>query len=258
MPVPSVPSRNASGRKIVVMGATSKIAQEIARLAAAEGMEFLLLARRPNRLAAIAADLAARGAARVDTIAADLSDIASHPALVQEVLARMPGFDTLLLAYGTLGDQLRAEQSPDYALAELNTNFTSAASLLMRLSAPLAARGGGCVAVITSVAGDRARRSNYVYGTAKGALSLFVQGLRAQLYSSGVRVLTIKPGPVYTPMTAHLPGSGRFADPAAVARAIYREMEQGSRDIVYVPGIWRWIMAVIRLIPERIGKRLKF
>jgi decaprenylphospho-beta-D-erythro-pentofuranosid-2-ulose 2-reductase len=259
----TVSGRTVSGqtmpsRKIVILGATSKIAQEIARLAAAEGKELLLVARHPARLAVVAGDLAARGASRVEPVACDLADIAAHPALVKEILAKMPDFDTLLLAYGTLGEQARAEDSPEYALAELNTNFTSAVSLLMRLSAALAARRGGSIAVITSVAGDRARRSNYVYGTAKGALSLFVQGLRAKLYTSGVRVLTIKPGPVSTPMTAHMPGSRNFADPAAVARAIYREIEQGSRDILYVPGYWRWIMLVIRLIPEKIGKRLKF
>jgi short-subunit dehydrogenase len=257
-PGSAMPGPSLSRRKIVVLGATSKIAQEIARLAAAEGKELLLVARHPERLAVVAGDLAARGASRVEAVAADLADVAGHPALVGEIAARMPDFDTLLLAYGTLGEQARAEESPEYALAELNTNFTSAASLLMRLAAPLAARRGGCIAVITSVAGDRARRSNYVYGTAKGALSLFAQGLRAQLHRAGVRVLTVKPGPVYTPMTAHLAGSRGFADPAAVARAVYRELEQGSRDILYVPGYWRWIMLVIRLIPERIGKRLTF
>ncbi|MGC2209664.1 MAG: SDR family NAD(P)-dependent oxidoreductase [Candidatus Korobacteraceae bacterium] len=255
--------RKTQSRKIVVLGATSKIAQEIARLAAADHKELLLVARHPERLAAVTGDLAARGASRVESIAADLAAIDSHPALVSEILAKMPDFDTLLLAYGSLGDQARAEDSPEITLTELNTNFTSAVSLLTRLSPVLAARGvteqpRACIAVITSVAGDRGRRSNYIYGTAKGALALFAQGLRAKLYSAGIRVLTIKPGPVATPMTAHMPGSAKFADPAAVARAIYREIEQGRRDILYVPGKWRWIMTVIRLIPESIGKQLKF
>jgi short-subunit dehydrogenase len=256
-------SRKTPSEKIVVLGATSKIAQEIARLAAAEHKELLLVARHPERLAVVAGDLAARGASRVESISADLAVIDSHPALVNQILAKMPDFDTLLLAYGSLGDQSRAEDSVEVTLAELNTNFTSAVSLLTRLSAVLAARHvteqpRGCIAVITSVAGDRARRSNYIYGTAKGALALFAQGLRAKLYSAGVRVLTIKPGPVATPMTAHMPGSAKFADPVLVARAIYREIEHGSRDVLYVPGHWQWIMTVIRLIPESIGKRLKF
>ena len=246
-------------RKIVVLGATSKIAQEIARLAAAEGKELLLVGRNPERLAAVAGDLAARGAARVESSPPTSADIAAHPALVDEILAKMPDFDTLLLAYGSLGEQARAEDSAEYALAELNTNFTSAVSLLTRLSNALMA-GAAADASPSSPRWPATgrRRSNYLYGTAKGALALFAQGLRAKLYSAGVRVLTIKPGPVSTPMTAHLPGSRNFADPAAVARAIYREIEHGSRDILYVPGRWRWIMTVIRLIPERIGKKLKF
>jgi short-subunit dehydrogenase len=241
-----------------VLGATSKIAQEIARLAAADRKEILLVGRRAERLATIAGDLAVRGAAVVQWVPADLADVASHPALVDELLAKMPNFDTVLLAYGTLGEQARAEDSAEYALSEIATNFTSAVSLLTRLSAVLEQRRTGCIAVITSVAGDRGRRSNYVYGTAKGALALFAQGLRAKLFSAGVRVLTIKPGPVLTPMTAELPGSQKFANPQAVARTIYREIEAGNRDILYVPSHWRWVMMVIRHIPERIGKKLKF
>ena len=245
-------------QRIVVLGATSKIAQEFARLAAADKKELLLVGRVPERLVIVAGDLAARGATTVDFVSADLADIASHPLLVNEVLEKMPNFDTVLLAYGTLGQQARAEDSAEYALSELTTNFTSAVSILTRLSAVLMQRRTGCIAVITSVAGDRARRSNYIYGTAKGALALFTQGLRAKLFSAGVRVLTIKPGPVFTPMTADLPGSHKFANPEAVARTIYREIEHGNRDILYVPGYWRWVMTVIRHIPERIGKKLKF
>lgn len=245
-------------RRIVVLGATSKIAQEIARLAAAEAKELLLVARNPDRLAAVAGDLAARGAAKIDRICADLADLSSHGPIVDQILAKMPDFDTVLVAYGTLGDQARAEGSAEYALAELTTNFTSAVSLLTRLSSLLLARGGGCIAIITSVAGDRARRSNYVYGTAKGGLALFAQGLRARLASVGVRVLTIKLGPVSTPMTASMPRSWMFADPQAVARAIYSEMEHGKREIIYVPGYWRWVMLGIRLIPESVAKQVNF
>jgi len=245
-------------QRIVVLGATSKIAQEIARLAAADRKELLLVGRRPERLATVAGDLAARGAAIVDCVSTDLANIASHPALVDEILAKMPNFDTVLLAYGTLGEQARAEDSAEYALSELTTNFTSAASLLTRLSTVLMQRRSGCLAVITSVAGDRARRSNYIYGTAKGALALFTQGLRAKLFAAGVRVLTIKPGPVATPMTVHLAGSLKFANPEAVARTIYREIEHGNSDILYVPRYWRWVMIVIRHIPESVSKKLKF
>jgi short-subunit dehydrogenase len=244
--------------KILVLGATSKIAQEIARLAAADKKELLLVARHQERLNTVAGDLLARGAGKVQCVCADLADISGHDAVIGDILAKAPDFDTILLAYGTLGDQTRAEESPDYAVSELNTNFNSAVSLLTRFSTPLAARGTGCIAVITSVAGDRARRSNYVYGTAKGALSLFTQGLRAKLADTGVRVITIKPGPVATPMTAGMANSRRFARPEAVARTIYRAIERGKPDILYVPFYWRWIMLVIRAIPESIAKRMKF
>jgi decaprenylphospho-beta-D-erythro-pentofuranosid-2-ulose 2-reductase len=245
-------------RKIVVLGATSKIAQEVARLWAAEGKQLLLVARHDDRLAAVGGDLCARGAAAVDCVTADLADVSTHAVLATQVAAVMPDFDTILLAYGTLGDQERAEADPEYALAELNTNFNSAVSLLMRLTPALEQRRAGCVAVISSVAGDRGRRSNYVYGSAKGALTLYLQGLRAKLFPAGVRVLTIKPGPVATPMTAHLPQTGMFAQPEAVAKAIHREIERGSREVLYVPWQWRWIMTVIRHIPESIGKKMKF
>lgn len=245
-------------QRIIVLGATSKIAQEVARFAAADRKELLLVGRRPERLATLAGDLAARGAVTVNCVSTDLANIASHPALVDEILAKMPNFDTVLLAYGSPSEQARAEDSAEYALSELTTNFTSAVSLLTQLSNVLMQRRSGCIAVITSVAGDRARRSNYIYGTAKGALSLFTQGLRAKLFSAGVRVLTIKPGPVATPMTANLPGSQKFANPEAVARTIYREIEHGNRDVLYVPRYWRWVMMAIRHIPESVGKKLKF
>src|SRR5271157_3475485 len=110
-------------QKILVLGATSKIAQEVARLAAAHRKELLLVGRRAEHLAVIAGDLAARGASKVQYLCADLADVSCHEALVSEVAAKMPDFDTILLAYGTLGDQTRAEESADYALSELNTNF---------------------------------------------------------------------------------------------------------------------------------------
>ena len=243
---------------LVVLGATSKIAQEVARLAAKEGRELLLVARSSERLDAVAGDLLARGAGRVETLAADLAETSKHEALWAQIEQHMPDMGEVLLAYGTLGDQARAEESVEYMLHELNTNFSSAVSLLSYAAATLEHKKRGVLAVITSVAGDRARRSNYVYGTAKGALTLFAQGLRAKLFASGVRVLTIKPGPVDTPMTAGLKMGPLSASPKSVAEKIYREMEEGTAEVIYVPGYWRGIMAVVRAIPEGVGKKLKF
>jgi hypothetical protein len=139
----------------------------------------------------------------------------------------------------------------------MHVNFVSVAAILTLFAADLERRRGGCIAVISSVAGDRGRSSNYVYGSAKGGLSLFLQGLRSRLYPSGVRVLTIKPGPVRTPMTDELPGSTHFADPRWVARDIVRGLDR-SRDVLYTPGFWRYIMIAVRLLPEALCKRLSF
>jgi short-subunit dehydrogenase len=245
-------------RNLVVLGATSKIAQEVARIAAEKGSALLLVARSQQRLDAVAGDLLARGATSVQVIAADLADISHHAELWAQIEQQMPQIDAVLLAYGSLGDQKRSEDSLDFALQELNTNFTSAVSLLTHAAAVLERNQRGVLAVITSVAGDRARRSNYVYGTAKGALTLFAQGLRAKLFSSGVRVLTIKPGPVDTPMIAHMKKGLLTASPQYVAATIYRAMDSGKSNVIYVPAYWRAIMTVIRAIPESVAKKLNF
>jgi decaprenylphospho-beta-D-erythro-pentofuranosid-2-ulose 2-reductase len=169
-----------------------------------------------------------------------------------------PDFDTVLLAYGSMQDQKDTEASVDALLDELNVNFVSATALLTLFAADLEQRRTGCLAAITSVAGDRGRRSNYVYGSAKGALSLFLQGLRSRLHPAGVRVITIKPGPVRTPMTDHLPNSAHFADPVQVARDIVRALERRSPDVLYTPRIWRYVMTAVGQIPEGIFKRLSF
>jgi short-subunit dehydrogenase len=155
-------------------------------------------------------------------------------------------------------DQTVAATSIQALVEELQVDFVSAAALLTLFAAELERRRSGCIAAISSVAGDRGRRSNYVYGSAKGALALFLQGLRSRLYPVGVRVITIKPGPVRTPMTDHLPKALPLADPHKVAGDIVRALEARSPDILYTPRIWRYVMAVIQLIPESIFKRLSF
>jgi len=153
-------------------------------------------------------------------------------------------------------DQKSCETSTELLLDELLTNFVSAAALLTTFAGDLEKRHTGCIAAITSVAGERGRRSNYIYGSAKGGLSLFLQGLRSRLHSSGVRVVTIKPGPVRTAMTDHMPQSGMFADADAVAADIYRALRKRSPEILYTPRRWRYIMAGVRAVPERVFKRL--
>ena len=245
-------------QKVVILGATSGIALEVERQLAQQGLELLLVARSAERLAALRSDLLARGANQVLTFAADLSSPRNHDAVCDFIQHSFPGYDTVLLAYGSMQDQKDSETSVDTLLEELNTNFVSASAILSLFAVDLEQRRTGCIAAITSVAGDRGRRSNYVYGSAKGALSLFLQGLRSRLHPAGVKVITIKPGPVQTPMTDHLPHAERFASPELVARDIVRALDRRSPDVLYTPWFWRHIMTAVRQIPESVFKRLAF
>ena len=255
------PSSNSSSspmRKIIVLGATSGIAVEVQRQLARRGYHLLLVARSAERLAALQSDLLARGAAQVLTCPADLARIEKHGSIFEFVRRSFAGYDTVLLAYGSMHNQKDSESSVEILLDELNINFVSASALLTVFAADLEERRTGCIAAITSVAGDRGRRSNYVYGSAKGALSLFLQGLRSRLHPAGVKVITIKPGPVQTAMTDHVPNASRFADPELVARDIVHALERRSPDVLYTPKIWRFIMSAVEHIPETVFKRLSF
>jgi len=255
---PATGRNGAARKKIIVLGATSSIALEVQRLLARRGCELLLVARSSQRLAEVQADLVVRGARGVLTYSADLAWIQQHAAIFDFARRVFPDFDTVLLAYGSMHDQKDSETSVDALLEELQVDFVSATAILTLFATDLERRGAGCLAAITSVAGDRGRRSNYVYGSAKGGLSLFLQGLRSRLYPAGVRVITIKPGPVQTPMTDHMPNAARFADPEQVARDIVHALERRSPEVLYTPKIWRYIMTGVQLVPETIFKRLPF
>jgi decaprenylphospho-beta-D-erythro-pentofuranosid-2-ulose 2-reductase len=243
-------------RGLLICGATSAIAGAAARCSAASHDRLFLVGRDPEKLGAVADDLRVRGAAQVETYVTDLNDITRHQAIIDECAQRLSGFDTVLIAHGTLPDQAACEASFDATRAELETNLMSVVSLLTRVGNHFEQRREGTIAVISSVAGDRGRQSNYVYGTAKGAVSIFLQGLRNRLHRSGVRVITIKPGFVDTPMTAHFPKNPLWADASAVGRGVYRALCGGS-DVVYLPWFWRPIMVLIRSVPERMFKRLR-
>lgn len=235
--------------RVVVFGATSAIAQAWMRLLAPSGASYFLVARNADRLEAVAKDLVARGAAAVYADTADLDDTARHPALLERAVALLEGLDCALIAQGVLGDQAACESDFAAAAASLQTNFLSAASLVTWLANYFAAQHAGTIAVISSVAGDRGRKSNYVYGSAKAGLNAFLDGVRNRVDREGVQVLTIRPGFVATPMTAHLAQGPLFATPEKVARDILKAMESG-RDVLYTPWFWRPIMGIIRAIPE--------
>jgi decaprenylphospho-beta-D-erythro-pentofuranosid-2-ulose 2-reductase len=245
----------ATQKKILVLGATSGIAEATCRIWAAEGASLFLVARNPDKLAAVAADLKTRGASYIDTAVADLDDTSQHPSLLTHGINSLGGMDVAYLAHGILGDQAHAEQ--DFAVAEqiLHTNFISVVSLLTWLANYCVQRHSGVLAVISSVAGDRGRKSNYLYGASKAGLSAFLGGLRNRIDREGVTVLTIKPGPTRTAMTTSMKGSEKFADVNKVAQSIASAID-ARKDTLYVPFQWQPIMFVIRNIPERIFKKL--
>jgi decaprenylphospho-beta-D-erythro-pentofuranosid-2-ulose 2-reductase len=242
--------------KVVLFGATSAMAQETGRLLAARGAELFLVGRDERKLQAVMNDLEVRGATRVDAMVADLDDTTRFPAILDEAARILGRLDLVLVAQGVLGSQPDAEARGAVGGKLLHTNFVAPALLLQESANRLAAQQSGTLVAISSVAGDRGRQSNYFYGAAKGGLSTFLSGLRNRAYRDGVHVLTVKPGFVDTPMTAHLPKNALYAPPDRVARAILRAVEQ-KRNVIYVPGFWRAVMLVIRAIPESIFKRLK-
>lgn len=242
-------------KRILIIGATSAIAEATARLWAARGATLFLVGRNAARLEAVASDLRVRGAAAVTSFAMDACDTAAHAAMLEASRDAMGGLDVALIAHGSLPDQKACEVSVELTLKEIDTNALSVIALATRLAEIFEKQGCGTLAVISSVAGDRGRQSNYVYGAAKGMVSLFMQGLRNRLAKKGVQVLTIKPGFVDTPMTAAFPKGALWAKPEAIARGIARAVEYGA-DEVYLPGFWRLIMTIIRLVPERVFKRL--
>jgi decaprenylphospho-beta-D-erythro-pentofuranosid-2-ulose 2-reductase len=240
---------------VLIIGATSAIAQGVARLYAVEGASLYLLGRSSGRLEDVASDLRTRGAAKVAFEAADIANCGEHERLLSRAWETLGGVDVALLAYGSLPDQKTCEGNFGRTEESLHVNFVSAVSWLTLLAGRLEREGRGTIAAISSVAGDRGRGSNYVYGAAKGGLTVFLQGLRNRLARSGVHVLTVKPGFVDTPMTAHLKKSFLFATPERVGRQIHRAIRRKKNE-AYVPGYWRFIMLGIRHIPESIFKGL--
>lgn len=242
-------------KKILILGATSAIAKATARLFAAHGDSLYLVARDANQLVSLAQDLSVRGASQVLTHSVDLTDQSQHAQLLKQVTTEMDGLDLVLVAYGTLGDQKACEQDFATTLLELEINCLSVLSLLTHVANQFEQQQAGSIAVISSPAGDRGRQSNYIYGTAKGALSIFLQGLRNRLSKHNVHVLTIKPGFVDTPMTKEFSKGLLWVKPETIAKGIVRAIDK-KREVVYLPFFWRFIMLIIKSIPEKFFKRL--
>jgi short-subunit dehydrogenase len=240
--------------KVLVLGATSAIAQAAARVWAKRGAELFLVGRNGERLSAVADDLRARGGKAL-TLAQDLNDDSMHEALVENALMAMGSIDVVLLAQGILGDPQERDSDPAAAELVLRTNLVAPVRLLILLSQKL--RAGACIAAISSIAGERGRARVGVYGASKAGLDSFLSALRQDLSKRGVRVLTLKPGFVDTPMTARMKKNLLFASPSSVGRGIVRAVD-GGRQVVYLPWYWRLIMFFVRAIPERVFKKLSF
>ncbi|MCC6402810.1 MAG: SDR family oxidoreductase [Fimbriimonadaceae bacterium] len=241
---------------VLILGAGSTIARHIGLELAQKGHVVVLAGRDTEDLAASASDVTIR-TGRACLVQFFDATLEGAGRLAMEATERETGpLEGVVMAVGYLGSQEEAEHDPDEAAKVMESNYTAPARALLDVATVLESRGGGWICALSSVAGDRGRHSNYLYGSAKAGLTTFLQGLRARLVHSGVAVITVKPGPVDTSMTFGMGKLPLLAQPEEVASRIV-EAIQRRRDVVYVPAPWRWVMAVFRLVPERLFKRLK-
>ncbi len=241
--------------KTLVLGATSAIAAEVCRLYAERGDHLHLVGRNAEKLADVATGAAQ--APNVTTATADFANLEDNERVVRDAIDALGGLDSVLVAHGDLGDQIESERSFSHAEGILRANFTSVVSLLIPVANHFEARKKGRIGVITSVAGDRGRPRNYTYGAAKGALHIYLQGLRTRLYAAEVTVTTLKLGPVDTPMTRDHKKNALFGKVPTVAKDIVQAIDAGVPE-AYVPKIWGLIMPVVKHTPEALFQRLSF
>ncbi len=241
--------------KVLILGATSPIARGLAMRFATDGARLYLAARDPHEARRIADDLEVRAGAPALAGAFDAEDFSSHEEFLRNAVGELGGLDGVIVCFGAHAEEERAQVEPHAALSEIAQNFTGAVSLITLVARHMEAQDTGFIIVIGSVAGERGRARNYVYGSSKGALHLFAQGLRGRLWKTAVHVMTVKLGTVDTRMTWGREGVLLSISPERAADLIYRAYRRKS-EVVYVPGRWRFIMGGVRLIPERQFKRL--
>lgn len=241
---------------ILILGATSPIARAAAASFAKEGHPLYLSARDKEELHRVASDLSIRYGVEVQTAFFDAEDLASHADFFKEAERKAGAFEGLLLTFGELGDHNLAIHDFSAAHTIITRNYTGACSILTYAATAFAKRKSGFIIATSSVAGERGRRSNYLYGSAKGGLTLFLEGLRSRLFPLGVKVITVKPGFVDTAMTFGMPGLFCVASAKSVGERIAKAAK-GRKTTLYIPGFWRLIMFIIKAIPEPLFKRLK-
>lgn len=243
--------------RVIILGATSSIAACTARLYAKEGASILLVGRDSSRLSQLALDLTARGAERAEVALSDLGAATDTAEQFSGFVQQIGGVDHVLIAYGILGDQGAAERDLVAAEEILRVNFNSAAAWCLTAANTLETQGRGSLVVIGSVAGDRGRRANFIYGAAKAGLETLVQGISHRFANKGPRVVLIKPGPTVTPMTEGMNRTGAlWAKPEQIAAITHARAYRGG-PIAYAPGFWRYIMLIIRNLPVAIFNRME-
>jgi decaprenylphospho-beta-D-erythro-pentofuranosid-2-ulose 2-reductase len=243
-------------QSVLVLGGTSDIALATARkIVGRRRARVVLAARKPEACQEAAAALRAAGASEVHSVAFDATDFASHEGFVRATFDHFGDFDLVLVAFGVLGDQARAENDPAAAVEIVQTNFTGVVSVTVPLVTCLRAQGHGTLVLLSSVAGERVRRSNFVYGSSKAGIDGYYQGLAASLASSGVHVMIVRPGFVHTKMTDGLKAAPLSVTPDAVADAVIGGIARG-RDVVWVPPAMRYVMVVLRHLPVAVFRRL--
>ena len=243
-------------KRILIIGATSAIAEHCARIWAARGDTLHLVARNEQHVQVMASDLKVRGASDVTTCRLDLNDMDKHEDMLNVADDALEGIDIVLIAHGTLSNQKTCELSVGETLQEIQTNALSTISLLTLIANRFEAKKSGTICVISSVAGDRGRASNYVYGSAKAMVTAFTSGLRQRLHKSNVSVVTIKPGFVDTPMTIDFKKGILWAKPTIVSSLIVKAIDK-KRPETYVPSYWCLILILVRNIPSSIFVKLK-
>jgi decaprenylphospho-beta-D-erythro-pentofuranosid-2-ulose 2-reductase len=245
-----------SVQSVLVLGGGSEIGlATCAALVRRRPARIVLAARKPEAIDAAAAELRAAGASSVDVVSFDATDFGSHESFVSSTFERFGDFDVVLLAFGVLGDQDRAEVDAAAALDIVQTNYTGVVSVTVPIVAKLREQGHGSLVLLSSVAGERVRRSNFVYGSAKAGVDGYFQGLGDALHGSGVHVMIVRPGFVHTKMTAGQPAVPLAVGPDAVAAAIVRGLEHGS-EVVWVPPAFRYVMSALRHVPRWAFRRL--
>jgi len=244
-------------QSVLVLGGGSDLGLAIAReLVGHRARTVVLAGRHPERFDTAAAELRKAGATRVETLPFDATDFAAHTAFVDDAFALAGDIDLVVIAFGVLGDAAAAERDPAAALAIVQTNYTGVVSVGIPLAERLRTQGHGTLLLLSSVAGERVRKANFVYGSSKAGADGFFQGLGDRLAGSGVRVMIVRPGFVRTKMTAGMPDAPMTTTPDVVATAVATALAR-NREIVWVPAPLHWVMAAVRHLPRPVFRRLR-